>query len=76
MGNLITASGFEKALGYAERFKEGLIVTVLLALFTVIFGFGAVSAKAVKDSRQKRNTEYIINLTAFFISSPLYNIIS
>ena len=39
MGNLITASGFEKALQYAERFKEGLIVTVLLALFTVIFGF-------------------------------------
>ena len=34
MGNLITASGFEKALQYAERFKEGLIVTVLLALFT------------------------------------------
>ena len=39
MGNLITASGFEKAFRYAEHFKEGLIVTVLLALFTVIFGF-------------------------------------
>lgn len=39
MGNLITASGFEKAFGYAELFKQGLIVTVLLALFTVIFGF-------------------------------------
>ena len=39
MGNLITESGFEKAFQYAERFKEGLIVTVLLALFTVIFGF-------------------------------------
>ena len=39
MGNLITSSGFEKAFQYADRFKEGLIVTVLLALFTVIFGF-------------------------------------
>ena len=39
MGNLITASGFEKAFRYAELFKEGLIVTVLLAFFTVIFGF-------------------------------------
>ena len=39
MGNLITSSGFEKAFKYADRFKEGLIVTVLLALFTVIFGF-------------------------------------
>lgn len=39
MGNLITASGFEKAFQYAEHFKQGLIVTVLLALFTVIFGF-------------------------------------
>ncbi len=39
MGNLITASGFEKAFKYAELFKQGLIVTVLLALFTVIIGF-------------------------------------
>ena len=39
MGNLITASGFEKTFQYAEHFKHGLIVTVLLALFTVIFGF-------------------------------------
>lgn len=39
MGNLITASGFEKAFQYAEHFKHGLIVTVLLAFFTVIFGF-------------------------------------
>ena len=39
MGNLITASGFEKSFQYAEHFKHGLIVTVLLAFFTVIFGF-------------------------------------
>ena len=39
MGNLITASGFEKTFQYAEHFKHGLIVTVLLAFFTVIFGF-------------------------------------
>ena len=39
MGNLITASGFKKAFQYAELFKEGLIVTVLLALFTVVIGF-------------------------------------
>lgn len=39
MGNLITAAGFEKAFKYAELFKQGLIVTVLLALFTVIIGF-------------------------------------
>lgn len=39
MGNLITSSGFEKTLQYAEHFKHGLIVTVLLAFFTVVFGF-------------------------------------
>lgn len=39
MGNLITASGFQKAFKYAELFEQGLIVTVLLALFTVIIGF-------------------------------------
>ena len=39
MGNLITASGFEKTFQYIEHFKHGLIVTVLLAFFTVIFGF-------------------------------------
>ena len=39
MGNLITSSGFEKTFQYAEHFKHGLIVTVLLAFFTVIFGF-------------------------------------
>ena len=39
MGNLITASGFEKSFQYIEHFKHGLIVTVLLAFFTVVFGF-------------------------------------
>lgn len=39
MGNLITAKGFETAFRYAELFKQGLIVTVLLALFTVVIGF-------------------------------------
>lgn len=39
MGNLITSSGFEKTFQYAEHFKHGLIVTVLLAFFTVVFGF-------------------------------------
>jgi polar amino acid transport system permease protein len=39
MGNLITVKGFETCLRYAELFKQGLIVTVLLAFFTVIIGF-------------------------------------
>ena len=39
MGNLITAKGFEICWKYAELFKQGLIVTVLLAFFTVIIGF-------------------------------------
>ena len=39
MGNLITAKGFEICWKYAELFKQGLIVTVLLVFFTVIIGF-------------------------------------
>lgn len=39
MGNLITESGFQKSFQYIEHFKHGLIVTVLLAFFTVVFGF-------------------------------------
>lgn len=39
MGNLITVSGFEKTFAFAEMFKQGIVVTVLLALFTVVFGF-------------------------------------
>ena len=39
MGNLVTSKGFEICWKYAELFKQGLIVTVLLAFFTVIIGF-------------------------------------
>lgn len=39
MGNLISAAGFEKAFRYLDLFKQGLVVTVMLALFTVIIGF-------------------------------------
>ena len=39
MGNLVTTKGFEICWKYAELFKEGLIVTVLMAFFTVIIGF-------------------------------------
>ncbi len=39
MGNLISVAGFEKAFHYIDLFKQGLIVTVMLALFTVIIGF-------------------------------------
>lgn len=39
MGNLISAAGFEKAFRYLDLFKQGLVVTIMLALFTVIIGF-------------------------------------
>ena len=39
MGNLITAKGFEICWKYVELFKQGLVVTVLLAFFTVVIGF-------------------------------------
>ncbi len=39
MGNLITSTGFETCFRYAKLFKQGLVVTVLLAFFTVIIGF-------------------------------------
>lgn len=39
MENLISSEGFQKAFGYLNLFKEGLLVTVMLALFTVIIGF-------------------------------------
>ena len=39
MGTFIQLENFEKLLPYASMFKEGLIVTVLLALFTVLIGF-------------------------------------
>ncbi len=39
MNNLISAEGFQKTFRYAELFKQGITVTVLLALFTVVIGF-------------------------------------
>jgi polar amino acid transport system permease protein len=39
MNNFITAEGFEKTFHYIKLIQEGLAVTVLLALFTVIIGF-------------------------------------
>lgn len=39
MGTFIQLENFKKLLPYADMFKEGLIVTVLLALFTVLIGF-------------------------------------
>ena len=39
MGNMITQEGFESTLRYAKLFEQGLVVTVLLALFTVALGF-------------------------------------
>ena len=39
MGSFITPGGFEKTFRYLQMFKEGLVVTILLAAFTVIIGF-------------------------------------
>ncbi|MCX4370990.1 MAG: amino acid ABC transporter permease [Dysosmobacter sp.] len=39
MGNFIQLENFSKIAPYADMFKEGLIVTVLLSLFTVVIGF-------------------------------------
>ena len=39
MNNLITAEGFAKTFRYIKLIEQGLAVTVLLALFTVIIGF-------------------------------------
>ena len=39
MCNFIKLENFSKLLPYVDMFKEGLIVTVLLAFFTVIIGF-------------------------------------
>ena len=35
----ISAVGFEKTFQYAQMFKEGMLCTVYLSLFTVILGF-------------------------------------
>ncbi|MBQ3146194.1 MAG: amino acid ABC transporter permease [Oscillospiraceae bacterium] len=39
MNNLITAEGFEKTFNFIKLIQQGLVVTVLLALLTVIIGF-------------------------------------
>ena len=39
MNNFITAEGFEKTFRYVKLIQQGLLVTVLLALFTVLIGF-------------------------------------
>ncbi len=39
MGTFIQLKNFEALLPYANMFKEGLIVTLLLAFFTVLLGF-------------------------------------
>ena len=39
MTDFITAEGFEKTFRYIKLIEQGLAVTVLLALFTVIIGF-------------------------------------
>ena len=36
---MLTVEGFEKALKYWKMFEEGLVCTVSLSFFTVIFGF-------------------------------------
>ena len=39
MENFIKIENFSKILPYLEMFKEGLIITILLAFFTVVIGF-------------------------------------
>lgn len=39
MDSFIKLANFEKTFRYAEMFKEGLIVTIMLAAFTVVIGF-------------------------------------
>lgn len=39
MGSFISVSGFEKTFKYAELIGEGLVITILLAVFTVVLGF-------------------------------------
>lgn len=39
MSQLISAANFEKVLQYAQLFKQGMAVTILLSLLTVLFGF-------------------------------------
>ena len=39
MGNFISAAGFEKTFKYGQLIWQGLVITVLLALLTVVLGF-------------------------------------
>ena len=39
MSNFIQWANFPKILPYAQLFQQGLVVTVLLSLFTVMIGF-------------------------------------
>ena len=39
MGNFIKIENFPQMLPYIQMFKDGLAVTVLLALLTVVIGF-------------------------------------
>lgn len=39
MSNLISLSNFAKVGQYADLFKQGMIITILLSLLTVLFGF-------------------------------------
>ena len=39
MNHFIQLSNFSKIVPYAQMFEQGLVVTVLLSLFTVLIGF-------------------------------------
>ncbi|MBQ4600041.1 MAG: amino acid ABC transporter permease [Oscillospiraceae bacterium] len=39
MGSMISQAGFDLTFKYVKLFEQGIVVTVMLALFTVIFGF-------------------------------------
>ena len=39
MGQFIQLENFSKIAPYMQLFKQGLLVTVLLSLFTVVIGF-------------------------------------
>ena len=39
MSSVISVAGFEKTFRYVKLFEQGLVITVMLALFTVMIGF-------------------------------------
>ena len=39
MNSFISVAGFEKTFRYVKLFEQGLVITVMLALFTVVIGF-------------------------------------